>query len=71
MNATIRANLAVTPIPMESGKAVEVCVTTDTDGAWRTAFMFDGGRRKELFGEPYSLRDALAAATILNERAWA
>lgn len=70
MNAAARATLDSTPIPTENGMPVETCVTTDAAGAWRTAWMHDGGRRKELFGPAYSLREALESAARLNERAW-
>lgn len=70
LNAALRASLATIPVPVENGQAVETCVTTDESGAWRLAFMRDGGRRKELFGEPYSMRDALEACRLLNERVW-
>lgn len=71
MNASTRATLDTVPIPTEGGNPVSVCVTTDADHDWRTAWMHDGGRRKELFGPAYTLRGALDAAKHLNERAWA
>lgn len=58
----------LTPIPVENGAFVSVCVTTDTAGDWRTAWGFDGGRRKELFGPPYTLRQALNEAKRINEQ---
>ena len=70
MNATARATVDAIPIPVEGGHAVEASVTTDESGAWRLQWNHDGGRRRELFGPPYSLRDALAACTRINERVW-
>lgn len=71
MNAAIRTDLDALPIPSEQGSPVETCVTTDATGAWRTCWMRDGGRNKELFGPPYSLGEALAIAEHLNLRVWA
>lgn len=68
MNAATRATVTATPIPVENGVPVEACVMNDADGEWRTAWMFDGGRRKEIFGPVYSLADALLAALTINDR---
>lgn len=67
MNAALRSTADLTPIPVENGSPVQACVTT-VGNDWRTAWMFDGGRHKELFGRAYSLRDALGLARALNER---
>lgn len=68
MNTALRSTIERTPIPVEAGASVACCVTTDADGNWRTAWAMDGGRRKELFGPAWSLRDALDAAARLNAR---
>lgn len=70
MNATARAAIDMVPIPVEGGRRVEASVTTDETGAWRLQWNHEGGRRHELFGPAYSLREALDAAARLNERAW-
>lgn len=63
--------MTIPPIPVENGQPLEACVTTDADGAWRVAWCHDGGRIKELFGEPMDLRVALRVAAAINERVWA
>lgn len=69
MNAATRSELDAMPIPVEGGFPVAACVIEDADG-WRTAWMYDGGLRKEPFGPTYaSARDAAAAAQHLNGRA--
>lgn len=69
MNAALSRNVDLIPIPFEGGSPVSACVTSDAEGAWRTAWSKDGGRSKELFGPAYSLRDALDVAAALNRRA--
>lgn len=71
MNATLRRTVADVAIPYENGQPVEASVTTDEAGAWRVQWNFEGGRRRELFGPAYELRDALDVCQAINARAWA
>lgn len=58
------------PLEVEGGAIVRVCATTDDAGQWRLAWMRDGGRRKEAFGDPFpSAKAAAKAAAVVNERA--
>lgn len=68
-----RREIQSTPIPTENGVMIEAHITTDAEHRWRTVWHHDGGRRLELFGEPYPDAGAAAhAAMAINQRgAWA
>lgn len=62
-------DLDAIPLEVEGGSFVRVCATIDDAGQWRLAWMRDGGRRKEIFGEPFpSPRAAARASARLNGR---
>lgn len=56
------------PLEVEGGAVLRACVVQDGK-EWRLAWMRDGGRRKEPFGDPFpSGREAARASARLNER---
>jgi len=62
------ANVDLTPMPVDDGQPAGLCVRW-LDGAWRTAWARDGGRRLEPFGPPYErIRQALRATAAIRER---
>jgi len=68
MNTGTRQALDAVPVPVDEQGPVRVMVIV-RDGAWRTAWGYDGCRRPEPFGDPYpTARAAADAARHLNER---
>ncbi|MEO7332808.1 MAG: hypothetical protein ABIZ71_02570 [Gemmatimonadales bacterium] len=64
MNAQLRTELARTPRPSDA-EDVQVLLTA---GAWRTAWMRDGGLQREPFGPEYgSAREACRVATWVRQ----
>ncbi|MCA1572895.1 MAG: hypothetical protein LC798_21920 [Chloroflexi bacterium] len=61
----------IVAIPVENGIPASVKVTSLPDGAWTLAFLLDGGRKVEPFGEPYaSVRAACRVAERMNAAVW-
>jgi hypothetical protein len=58
------------PIEVEDGEPVRVCVVYSRKlGEWCTAWAFDGGKRKVIFGAAHpSAWAAIRAARYLNEK---
>jgi len=68
MNSAVRTQLDREPIPFDEHGFARAVVVEDASG-WRTAWAFDGGRRKEPFGLPYAAaRIAADAAGHINQR---
>jgi len=65
---TLTAWAAGTPLPVEDGAVLDVCLITE-GGAIRIAWMLEGGRRKELDGPAaQSWAEASRAYAIIEQR---